>query len=332
LIIIKRRILFYARTILFSYLLLCLASLPAYSRSVVNSNADFNEEQFLTDILWNKFTDLPAEKRPKIALVLGGGGARGFAHIGVLQIMESAGVPIDLVVGTSMGSIVGAFYCAGIPMSKTAKLSENIKWGSISNLNVPSLFTMFLSEKLLSNEAIEKFLNDNIGALSFDDLKIPLVCVATDLNTGERILLREGSVSFAARASATIPGIFQPAQYNQRYLVDGGLYENLPVNVARIFNPDIIIAISVSADISKNATSNVFAILMQAIYIQGKVFDGVNMENSDIVISPAVGEISAIELDKAAQIIDKGFIAGQKSINNVKTVLINKTQGKYLFE
>ncbi|MDR0822688.1 MAG: patatin-like phospholipase family protein [Endomicrobium sp.] len=309
-------------------LFLCFSPLISFGQT----HLDFNEDQFLVDILWDKFTNLSAQDRPSIALVLGGGGARGFAHVGVLEIMESEGVPIDLVVGTSMGSIVGALYCSGMSMANVRKLSENIKWGEISNLNIPSLFTMLVNEDLLSNEDLEKLLNKNIGNLNFSDLKITLICIATDLNTGERILLREGSVAFAARASATIPGVFKPAAYNQRYLVDGGLYENIPVDVARIFNPDIVIAISVAADISKNSTSNVFNSLMQAIYIQGKVFDGENISKSDIVISPSVGDVSATELNRSAEVIRKGFVAGRQSIENVKMVLINKTKGKKLFE
>ncbi|MDR3049715.1 MAG: patatin-like phospholipase family protein [Elusimicrobiota bacterium] len=302
------------------------------SISLGQTNLDFNEDKFLVDILWDKFINLSKESRPSAALVLGGGGARGFAHIGVLEIMESEGVPIDLVVGTSMGSIVGALYCSGMPMANVRKLSENIKWGEISNLNIPSLFMMLISEDLLSNEDLEKFLNKNIGTIDFSDLKIPLICIATDLNTGERILLREGSVAFAARASATIPGIFKPVEYNQRYLVDGGLYENIPVDIARIFNPDIVITISVAADISKNSTSSVFNSLMQAIYIQGRVFDGENLAKSDIVISPSVGDVSATELNRASEVIRRGFIAGRQSIENVKMILINKTKGKELFE
>jgi NTE family protein len=313
-------------------LIIFISFLIFFQSNLFASNIDFNEEEFLSDIMWDKLVNLPSNKRPKIALVLGGGGARGFAHLGVLKTFENEKVPIDLTVGTSIGSIVGAFYCAGISMHYLDRLSNSLKWSAISNYNVPSLLSMLISENLLSNKEIESFMEHHMGDIDFNDLKIPLVCIATDLNTGERILLREGNVAFAARASSTIPGIFKPVEYKQRLLVDGGLYENIPVNIARIFEPDIVIAISVSADISKNPTDNIFFVLMQAIYIQGKMFDDSNMREADIVISPEVGDISAIDLKKSRQAINKGFYTSQKDINNLKHLLINRTKGEFLFE
>jgi NTE family protein len=294
--------------------------------------ADFNEDEFLTDILWNKYTGLNKDQRPKTALVLGGGGARGFAHLGVLKSFENENIPIDFAVGTSMGSIAGLFYCSGFQMDSAIKLAENFKWSSASNLNPLSLFSMLVSDSMLSNEELEIFLNKHIGNIEFSALEIPLICVAVDLNTGERILLREGNAAFAARASAAIPGIFKPVEYKQRFLVDGGLYENIPVDIARIFEPDIVIAVSVSADISKNSTDNIFLTLMQAIYIQGKVFDLKNLQDADIVISPDVGGISAIDLHRTEEAVKKGFYSAQNEMKNLKRFLINKPQKEFYFE
>jgi NTE family protein len=195
-------------------------------------------------------------------LVLGGGGARGFAHIGVLKILVNNDLPVDLVVGTSIGSIAGAFFCAGIPMSKVEEIAQNVTWTTISNASPVSLAGLLFTDKMLSTAAIEKFIDNNIGDITFDKLKIPLICVATDLNTGEKILLNDGKVAFAVRASATIPGFFEPVPYRQRNLIDGGLSDNIPVGIAKGFNPDIIIAVPVSADITKNNTSSVLLILL----------------------------------------------------------------------
>lgn len=318
------------KKILVSLLLCFILSNLSYASQV--KNIIFDEEEFLIDALWNEVLSVPDEKIPKIALVLGGGGARGFAHIGVFKVIEQEGIPVDLVVGTSIGSIAGAFYCAGIPLSKIEDLAKDIKWSTISNFGIPSLFSMVFSEKLMSNKKIENFLNTNIGDLRFDELKIPLICVATDLNTGERIVLREGSVAFAARASSTLPGIFEPVEYRQRYLVDGGLSENVPINVARVFNPDIIIAVAVSADITKNTTSSVFATLLQAIYIQGTVIDQENLEYADVIIRPEVGEMHAADIGNAYKTINRGFIAAKKSLKEVKIIIINKTQEKHYIE
>lgn len=302
------------------------------SQICAQSVFEFSEEDLAVDILWGRVQVLPKEKRPKVALVLGGGGARGFAHIGVLRVFQEKQIPIDLVVGTSIGSVAGAFFCAGVPMSKVEEIAKNISWNEISNFSAPSLAWMFLSENLLSNEKLVKFINDNIGDITFADLKIPLIAVATDLNTGERVLLKEGSVAFAARASSNIPGIFKPVEYRQRFLVDGGLSENIPVNVAEIYNPDIIIAVAVPADITKNSTGNVYTTLMQAIYIQGSVMDIENLKRADVVIRPDVGNISAIDMDRAYETIGLGFFAAEKALKEIKMKIINKTSEKYLLE
>jgi NTE family protein len=293
---------------------------------------NFDEEKFLVDVLWQKIMSAKEKEFPSVALVLGGGGARGFAHIGVLQVFQEEKIPIKLVVGTSVGSIVGALYCAGLSFEHLAYDIKDFDIKDISNFSYPSILGMFLSEHLLSNKKLENFINERIGSLTFEQLQIPLVCVATDLITGERILLREGSVPFAARASATIPGIFQPVEYMQRCLVDGGLSENIPVSVAKIFKPDVIIAVPVSADITKNSISNVFLILMQAVYIQGQILDQYNLKMADIIIRPEVGDLNAVNFKEAYKTIDKGFIAAKQAVKNVKMAIINKVAERVLVE
>jgi NTE family protein len=294
---------------------------------------DFNEENFFVDVLWQKVMCIDVARFPKVALVLGGGGARGFAHIGVLHVLQKEQIPINLVVGTSVGAIAGAFYCAGIPFEEF--ISKDIKsFGikDISNFSYPSFLKMLLTEHLLSNEKIEDFINRKLGDITFDHLQIPLICVATDLSTGERILLKEGRVSFAVRASATVPGIFQAVEYKQRYLVDGGLSENIPVSVAKLFKADVIIAVSCAADITKNDISNVFLTLMQAIYIQGQALDQRNLSMADAVIYPDVGSLSAVDFALAYKAVDKGYDAAKKSIIEIKKTIIEKISERDLIE
>jgi NTE family protein len=293
---------------------------------------DFNEENFFVDVLWQKAIHIEAAKFPKVALVLGGGGARGFAHIGVLQVLQKEQIPISLVVGTSAGAIAGAFYCAGIPFESIAKDIKSFGIKKVSNFSYPSFFQMLLTEHLLSNKKIEDFINRKLGDITFDHLQIPLICVATDLITGERILLKEGRVSFAARASATVPGIFQPVEYKQRYLVDGGLSENVPVSVAKLFKTDIIIAVSCATDIAKNNVSNVFLTLMQAIYIQGQALDQHNLSLADIVIYPDIGGLSVVDFALAYEAVDKGYNAAEKSIIEIKKTIIEKISERDLIE
>lgn len=288
----------------------------------------FDQERFIIDHLYYKIINLPKEKRPKIILVLGGGGARGFAHVGVLKALREANIPIDMVVGTSMGALVGSLFCSGMKIEDIEKIAEDIKWADISNLGIPSLLTMLTSEKLLSTEKMEKFVNKLIGDKYFFQLNIPFACVATDIKTGEKIVFKEGPVAPAARASANIPGIFAPVEYRQRYLVDGGLVENIPVSVAKLFDPDIIITVAVTADITKNSFNNIFTTLFQTIYIQGQQSDRNNLAMSDIVIAPKVSDVSAIELGKAVECIDAGFVAGKNSLQKIKKLIIDKTYEK----
>ncbi len=300
-----------------------LAVLCAY-----NTAFCFDQRKFILDFLYYKTINLPKEKRPKIILVLGGGGARGFAHVGVLKALREANVPIDMVVGTSMGAIIGSLYCSGVELEEIEKIATYIKWDDISNLSSVSLLKMLVSEKLLSTQKMEKYINKMIGDKHFFQLNIPFACVATDIKTGEKIIFKEGEVASAARASATIPGIFEPVQYRQRFLVDGGIVENIPVSVAKLFNPNIIITVAVSADITKNSFDNIFVSLFQAIYIQGQQTDKVNLKMSDIIIAPKVNDISAIELNRAVECIDAGFIAGKKSIERIKEFIVEKTYEK----
>ncbi|WP_413854108.1 patatin-like phospholipase family protein, partial [Candidatus Ruminimicrobium bovinum] len=176
----------------------------------------FEQETFIVDHIYYKVINLPKEKRPKVILVLGGGGARGFAHVGVLKALREANIPIDMVVGTSMGALVGSLYCSGVKIEDIENIAEDIKWNDISNLNVTSLITMLTSEKLLSTKKMEEYIARMIGDKYFFQLDIPFVCVATDIKTGEKIIFKEGPVAPAARASATIPGIFEPVSYRQR--------------------------------------------------------------------------------------------------------------------
>lgn len=291
-----------------------------------------DENKFITDYLWKRTIRLAPPQRPKIALVLGGGGARGMAHIGVLKVLEEEKIPIDMVVGTSVGALIGAVYCAGEPMDKIEKMGETVNWNDLTNLSDASIIRLFVSEHLLSTDKIEKYLNDRIGKKNFEDLKVPFACVATDLVTGEKIIFREGEVALAARASSTIPGVFDPVQFRHRYLVDGGLFDNIPTDVAKLMGADIIIAVSVAADFSKNNISNVFMILTQSIYIQGRQLEEERIKLADIAIKPDVGDVSAVDLGRSRECIDAGISAARMMVPEIKRKLIERVSDYYLFK
>jgi NTE family protein len=305
--------------------LLLLPFVPSPSFSI-------DQEEFITNYLWQKVISLSPPERPRIALVLGGGGARGIAHIGVLKVLNEEKLPVDIIVGNSVGALVGALYAGGQPMDKIEKLGENVGWNDLTDYSDPSILRLIISRRLLSTEKMELYLKKSMGNARFEDLRIPFACVATDLRTGERIILREGEVAPAARASATVPGLFDPVEYRHRLLVDGGLSDNIPIDVAKLLGADFIIAVPVSGDISVHDVSNVFKVLMQAIYIQGRQLDIDKLKEADFVIAPDVKEVTVADLSKSKECIESGMVAARQGVAGLKRKLIERTSDYYLFK
>jgi len=294
-------------------------------------NEQKEEENLLIQYLWREIITLPKEKRPKVGLVLGGGGARGLSHIGVLRVLEEEGFPIDIVTGTSVGALVGALYCSGISVDKIELMASDIGWSSLTNVSFTSLAGLLLAEKLLSTEKMEQYIIQQIGHKQFHELKKPFACVATDLKTGEKIIFTEGDVALAVRASATIPGVFSPVEYRHRLLIDGGLVDNIPTDLAKLLGADIVIAVNIAADFTKYSTSNILLVLNQSIYIQGDILSYKQLSLADIVINPKVSDISAYELGRAKECIDAGIIETRRMIPKLKRLLIDRTF-RYLLE
>ena len=191
------------------------------------------------------------EQRPTIGLVLGGGGARGLAHVGVLRVLQQHAIPIDYIAGTSMGGLVGALYAAGLPLSvveeeitKLSRLSEQIRLVDVS------ITAAGLSVR---GRRIYNFMADLLGEdLTFADLRLPLAMVATDIRTGREVILQGGLVIDAVRASISIPGVFEPVELGDYRLVDGGVLDNVPVDVARGMGAERTIAVDVLPSFSRN--------------------------------------------------------------------------------
>lgn len=278
----------------------------------------------VTDAVWLKVRSLPAGRRPRVGLVLSGGGARGLAHIGVLKVVEREGVPVDLVVGTSVGAIVGALYASGVAPSDIEGMAKEVGWNELTDLSSARVVRLLLSERLLSTQKMEKYLKDRIGEKSFADLKIPFACLATDIRTGEGIVLREGSVALAARASATMPGIFEPVPFRHRLLIDGGVVDNVPTEVARRLGADILLCLYVPEDFSRHNVSNVLTMITQALYIQGQVISEERIKRADYVIRPDVSDISALELWRSKECMEAGQRAAETAWPDLKRYLAEK--------
>lgn len=266
----------------------------------------------------------------KVGLALGSGLARGLAHIGVLKVLQSEGIPIDMIAGTSAGAVIGAICAQGKEAGLMADLARGLDWKkmiSLVDLAVPKT-------GLIGGRKIKNWLELIIGSdIKFSDLKIPLACVATDIITGEEVIIKRGSVLEGVRASISLPGIFTVAKWNGRYLVDGGLVNPVPVSVLKEMGADFIIAVNVKPDVSKGTQQlgkeearnlkepNIFSVLLQSIFIGISSQVQHSLEEADIVIHPQLAHIHPNDFHQAQECILQGELAAQVSIPEIKRLL-----------
>lgn len=266
--------------------------------------------------------ELPkAPKQIKIGLALGGGAARGFAHIGVIKALESQGIVPDIVVGTSAGSVVGALYASGNTGFALQKIALQMDEAAISDWSVP-LFAKVSG--VLKGEAIQQYVNKAIHNVPIEKLKIPFGAVATDLNTGVPILFRRGDTGAAVRASSAVPGVFQSVSIGGRQYVDGGLVSPVPVRFAHEMGADFIIAVNISASPEAQAASSSVDVLLQTFAIMGQRINGYELKDADIVIRPELGAMKGN--DFAAR--NTAILAGEQAAMAQMTMLKKKLKEK----
>jgi NTE family protein len=268
---------------------------------------------------------------PDIGIALGSGAARGLAHIGVLKALTEANIHADLVAGTSMGALVGACYAKSGDISEVEGTALRTDWRLMARLLDPSLYA--LKKGLISGKRVEKLLYSLLGDMEFKDLKIPLHVVATDVKTGHEVIINEGKVVSAVRASISIPGIFVPVIVQGRCLVDGGTTNPVPINIIKEKNAKTTIAVNVLVDpnkrkmigpLPKNDTSgipNIFDTLIQSIYIMEYEIIKRKILDADIIINPDVGHIQAFEFHKSKEAIKIGYEAAQKEIKKLQDLI-----------
>jgi NTE family protein len=283
---------------------------------------DLSSDAVLRDHLWRGVKTLAPEQRPKVGLVLSAGSLRATTHVGVVYALENAGFPIDVIAGTSMGAVMGSLYASGKPIRELWKLAEGIRVGSGNNLNTFSLLRLLLADKLLSSDATERFVREQIGGKRFEDLPKPFACVAMDLYSGEAIIFREGDVASAVRASMNLPGIFLPVQYRHRYLVDGGVVDYIPIDAARLLKADWVIASVSEADYTHSRPKNVLQALEQVIDIRGSLLSREQRKQANFVVEPPVGDIEMTEAHRIPEAIAKGVIAGARAAPRAQEALI----------
>jgi NTE family protein len=271
-------------------------------------------------------------KRKKIGLALGGGAARGLAHVGVLDVLRKEGIPIDLIAGTSAGAIIGAAYAWNQDTDRMIKEAVDTNWKKMAPLIDPSL----LKSGFIKGKKILSLISSYIGGdINFSDLKIPFACVATDIDTGEEVVINSGPVSDAVRASISLPGIFNVVKRGDRYLVDGGLTTPVPVDVVRQMGADFIIAVSVNPEVAgrvgkayqhraeEHKAPNILQVMMQSFYITAYSLAQHTLEHADIVIEPDISHFSVSDFNKAPEMITLGMDAARKAIPEIKRKLEN---------
>jgi NTE family protein len=256
----------------------------------------------------------------KVGLALSGGAARGLAHVGVLRVLQSEGIPIDMIAGTSAGAVIGAIYAWNQDIARITRDALDANWKRIAPLIDPSL----PKSGFLKGKKIKDLLATYVGGnKKFSDLSIPFACVATDIDTGEEVVIDSGSVPEALRASISVPGIFTVVKREGRYLVDGGLTTPMPVEVVKQMGADFIIAVNVTPDVSAriqkvNKEPSIFHVILQSIYITTYAMAQHNLEYADIVIEPDLSHIGAGDFQKAQELIIRGEQAARKAIPKIK--------------
>lgn len=242
----------------------------------------------------------------KIGLALGGGAARGFAHIGVIKALESQGIVPDIVVGTSAGSLVGALYAAGNNGLALHKMALDMDEAEISDWSMPFFAK---ATGVIKGEALQNYVNKAINNTPIEKLKIPFGAVATDLNSGAPILFRRGNTGVAVRASSAVPSVFQPVKIGNHSYVDGGLVSPVPVRFAREMGADFVIAVNISSRADMQSAASSVDVLLQTFTIMGQSISRVELKEADIVIQPKLGGMRGNDFDGRSLAI----LAGEKA-------------------
>jgi len=253
-------------------------------------------------------------RKPRIALALGGGAARGFAHIGVIKALETNGIVPDLVVGTSAGSVVGALYAAGHGPFELQKLAIQLDESSVTDW---SLF----DRGVIKGEALERFINTHVGNKPLEGLKRRFAAVATDLQSGEPIIFQRGNTGTAVRASSSIPGVFPPVAINGREYVDGGLVAPIPVREARSLGADLVIAVDISGRPSGKKNQGSVDVLLDTISIMGGALGKVEQADADVVIRPELRGLPATNFQQRHEAILQGEKVGFAAVARVREVI-----------
>lgn len=254
--------------------------------------------------------------KPRIGLALGGGAAKGFAHIGVIKMLEANGIHPDVVAGTSAGSVVGALYASGMDPFQMQEQAFALDESKIRDV---SLFSG--SGGLVQGQKLQDYVNQLVGNRSMEKLKLPFAAVSTQLEDGHRTVFVRGNTGQAVRASSSIPGVFQPVEISGRHYVDGGVVSPVPVDAARQLGADFVIAVDISSKASGSNPNGMLGVVGQSISIMGQKLGEQELARADTVIRPKVNQIGATDFEQKNQAILEGERAAMAAMPAIKAKL-----------
>ncbi|MBV5340564.1 MAG: patatin-like phospholipase family protein [Deltaproteobacteria bacterium] len=264
-------------------------------------------------------SQITPQRPAKIALVLGAGASKGFAHVGVLKILENNKVPIQMIVGTSVGSFVGSLYAYGYDAYALQKISMSIERSDVAELTIPD-------NGFLKGDRLRDFINTKVHNASIQKLKIPFYAVATDIRTGESVVFNSGNTGMAVQASCAIPGVFQPAIFSGTSYVDGGVVKPLAVDVARQHGADVVIAVDISSGIDSVVPISTIDTIMKSIQIMYSKMSLMPISQADVVIKPIVGFVGSADFSQRNQAIMEGEKAALAAMPRINELLAKLRQ------
>jgi len=272
-------------------------------------------------ILISIFSCAPKEIKPppepaRIAIVLGAGASKGFAHIGALKVLEANKIPLHMIIGTSAGSFVGSLYAYGYNAFELQRLSFALEKDDIVDLTIPD-------NGFIKGERLEGYINKILGNTPMEKLRIPFYAVATDIRSGREVVFGSGNTGTAVRASCSIPGIFRPVNISGRMYVDGGVVSPVAVEAARRLGADIVIAVDISGDVEASSPTGTIETILQAINIMYSKLAAIQLSKADVVIKPKVGYIGSADFSKRHEATLEGEKAALEVLPKIQE-LVNR--------
>lgn len=247
----------------------------------------------------------------KATLVLGGGSARGVAHIGVLKVLERERIEIERIVGTSMGALIGASYAVGTPIDKLEEKAYSFVMNQLLDPTIPRM-------GLLAGEKLEATIKEIIDNKNFEDCRMPVSIVTTDIENDIEVVYEKGDMAKIIRASCSWPGIFNPVRIDGRLLVDGGIKNSVPTKIAKTFNPDYTIAVDVGFCVRHGRIENILQMLLQSFQIMGHELNKYQANEADVVINVELNELDQTAFNRSREAVYEGMRSAEAMVGQIK--------------